>query len=229
MENIFKSYLEQRYREQEFSQPKGFEPIVTLSREFGCPSKLIAIKLADTLNKRQQINKTTSWEYINKEVLEEAARKLDINQVFMNSALNSGDIGLMKDVLRSFSPTYVNNFTIKKTLYDVIRTFALKGYRIIVGRGGVAILQGRPQTLHVRLQAPVEWRVKEVSSSKGINEQSAIKMITETDKNRTALIELLLGRKFDHHLFDVSFNCSALSMEEVVRSIISIMEIRKMI
>jgi cytidylate kinase len=229
MESIFKTYLEQRARDQESGQPIGLGPVITISREFGCPSKLIAMMLTEALNKKRHSTKTSSWTFINKEVVEEAARKLEINPVAMKSALNSPEIGLMKDILKSFTPPYINSFKIKKILHDVINTYAQQGNRIIVGRGSVAILRNRPQTLHVRLQAPVEWRVKEIASSKGMNEQEVLKLVTETDKNRVALIELLLGRKFELNLFDVVFNCSTFPKEEIVRSLFSIMEIRGMV
>jgi cytidylate kinase len=105
----------------------------------------------------------------------------------------------------------------------------MQGHLVIVGRGSVAILQGCPHVLHIRLQAPLEWRVQEICTSRGLKETEALKMTNETDKKRTALIELLLGRKFDQNLFDVVFNCSTFSKEEIVQSILRIMEIRKLI
>jgi cytidylate kinase len=229
MENIFKTYFEQQFREQQ-SRPSGTpKPVVTISREFGCPSKLIALMLEDSLNKREKEKKEPAWKFINKEVVEEAAHKLDIKMIDMNSALSYSEKGLMKDILKSFSPPYINSFKIKKTLFDVIRSFALQGKMIIVGRGGAAILQDRPSTLHVKLMAPVDWRVRKISASKGITEAEALKMILEMDKKRSSLIELLLDRKPDPSLFDVVFNCSTLSREEVVHTLVSMMEARKMI
>lgn len=48
-------------------------------------------------------------------------------------------------------------------------------------------------------------------------------------KKRTTLIELMLKDKFHPSLFDLSFNCSTLSKEEIMGTIISMMEAKKMI
>ena len=229
MENIFKTYFEQQFREQQSRLPFTPGPVVTISREFGCPSKLIAMMLTEALNKQNKGKRSPHWKFINKEIVEESARKLEIRPTDMNSAFNYSEKGLVKDVLKSFSPPYVNSFKIKKTLHNVIKSFAQQGNMVIVGRGSVAILHDRPGTLHIRLMAPTEWRLKEISASKGISEAEALKMITDMDKKRSALIELLIDRKIEHTLFDVVFNCSTFSKEEVVHSIISIMEAKGMI
>jgi cytidylate kinase len=229
MENIMKLYFEKRYQEQESTKPCGPGPIVTISREFGCPSKAIAQMLTEALNKRSIKPSTPTWKYISKEVVEEAARKLDIKTIEMNYLISSGEKGLVEDLLTSFSPNYVSSRKIKKILNDVIRTLAMQGQLVIVGRGSVAILQGCPHVLHIQLQAPLEWRVREISNSRGLKETEALKITNETDQKRTALIELLLGRKFAQNLFDVIFNCSTFSKEEIVQSILRIMEVRKMI
>jgi cytidylate kinase len=229
MENILKIYLEKRYLEQESMKPCGPGPIVTISREFGCPSKPIAQMLTDALNKRIIKPAAPKWKYISKEVVEEAARKLDIKTVEMNYLISSGEKGLVEDLLTSFSPLYVSSRKIKKILNDVIRTLALQGHLVFVGRGSVAILQGCPHVLHIRLQAPIDWRVQEMCASRSIKESEALKLMNETDKKRTALIELLLGRKFEQNLFDVVFNCNTFSKGDIVQSILRIMEVRKMI
>ena len=229
METILKTYFEQQFREQQSHQGCHPAPVVTISREFGCQAKLIAMMMTEALNKKNNGTNSPVWKFINKEIVEEAARKLEINPIDLTSALSSSEKGLVKDVLKSFSPPYINDFKIKKTLHDVIKSFARQGNRIIVGRGSVAILQERPVTLHIRLIAPVDWRVKNICASKGVTEQEAVKMATAMDKKRTTLIELLLDRKIDHGLFDVIFNCSTISNEEVVQSIVTIMEIKGMI
>jgi cytidylate kinase len=229
MENILKIYFEKQYLEQESLKPCGPAPVVTISREFGCPSKPIGQMLTDALNKRMIKSSAPRWRFISKEVVEESARKLDITSVEMNYLISSGEKGLVEDLLTSFSPLYASNRKIRKILNDVIRTLASQGNMVFVGRGSVAILQGCPNALHIRLQAPLEWRLKGISESRGLTNAEALKLITETDKKRTALLELLLGRKFDQNLFDIVFNCNSFSKEDIVQSIIKIMEIRKMI
>ena len=77
-------------------------------------------------------------EHVTKEIVEEAARKMDIKTVEMNYLLSSGEKGLFEDFLTSFSPVYASNLKIRKVLTDVIRTLALQGRMVFVGRGSVA-------------------------------------------------------------------------------------------
>jgi cytidylate kinase len=229
MENILKLYFEKKHLDQQSVKSPGPGPIITFSREYGCPSKPIAQLLTDTLNKRNVKTSSPKWKFISKEVVEEAARKLDIKTVEMNYLISSGEKGFVEDLLTSFSPHYVSSRKIKNILNDVIRTISLQGHLVIVGRGSVAILQGHPKVLHVRLQAPLDWRVKEICAARGITETEALRLTNETDKKRNALIELFLGSKFDQNIFDVVFNCKTFSKEEIVQSTLGIMETKKMI
>ena len=229
MENILKIYFEKQYLEKESAKPPIHSPVVTISREFGCPSKLIAQMLTGTLNKRMTKTSVPKWKFVSKEIVEEAARKLDIKTVEMNYLISLGEKGIIEDLLASFSPNYVSSRKIKKILTDVLNAIASQGHTIFVGRGSVAILHGRPGTLHIRLNAPRKVRLKHICDSRNLSLQDAGKLINEMDKKRLELIELLLGRKFDPCIFDMAFNCSTFSKEEIVQSIIKVMEVRKMI
>ena len=229
MENILKIYFEKQYLEQELPKSSVPGPVVTISREFGCPSKPIAQMLTDVLNKRLVKPSAPKWKFISKEVVEEAARKLDIKTVEMNYLISLGDKGIIEDLLTSFSPNYVSSRKIKKILTDVLTVVASQGYAVFVGRGSVAILQKRPNALHIRLNAPQEVRIHAVCNSRNLKTAEATKLIHEMDKKRIELVELLLGRKFDPCIFDMAFNCSTFSKEEIVQSVLKIMEVRKMI
>jgi cytidylate kinase len=210
-------------------KPTASGPVVTISREYGCPSKLIAQLLTDSLNKRIAKPSEPRWRFINKEIVEEAARKLDIRTIEMNYLISSGEKGIFEDFLTSFSPGYASTLKIKKVLTDVIRTLAHQGRMVFVGRGSVAILRGRENTLHVRLNAPPAMRIEAVAKSRNLKTAEAAKLLKEMDKKRIELIELLLGSKFDPCIFDLAFNCHTFSKEEIAQSILRVMETRKMI
>lgn len=229
MENLLFQYLQNRFLEPQKIEPCGPYPFVTISREFGCPSKVIALMLAESLNKRQARTKTPKWISINKEIVEESARKLELEPVKLKHIFNAEEKSIMDDVLASFSSNYKSNIRIKKTIQDVIRTIAQKGYVIIVGRGGVAITHDCPGSLHVRLQAPVDWRIQEVADHSKVTKSVARKMIMETDNKRTSLIEIFLGHKLENSLFDIILNCKSQPNEDIVKTIIFMMEQKNMI
>jgi len=229
MENLLREYLEKSLPEGEKITPCGSGPVITISREFGCPSKLIGQQLTELLNKKSERDKTTRWRFISKEIVVMAARELEVKLTDMNYFLSSGGRGLMEDVLQSFSQPYINKHRIRKTLTGVITSMAQKGYAVIVGRGSVGVLHGCPNAIHIRLEAPLDWRIREVSRMCGTTLKEARALAIETDEKRTALIELMLKDKFNPYLFDLTFNCSTLQKEEIIYSIIRLMEAKKMI
>jgi len=228
MENLLREYMDRAFSDRGLDKSSTPGPVVTISREFGCPSKLIARHLTFELNRLDSIYKPGKWRCISKEIVEAIARNLELNPADVKHLLSSGGKGLIEDVLASFSPAYVSNHRIRKTISQVITSIAEQGYVIIVGRGGVGVLQDHPATIHVRLQAPREWRIGQICKSGDLSRQDASKLTDEMDAKRTSLIEMMTGGKIHPCLFDVTFNCQTLRMEEIVQSTIRLMETRKM-
>lgn len=229
MNNLLMKYMESRFQEQFNTEPNKPQPFVTISREFGCPSKLIARMLAEELNRKVGNAKGRLWQYINKEIVEQAARELELEPVKIEHLFRMDQTGILDDLLSSFSSNYKSTQKIRKTIRDVIQTFTKKGHVILVGRGSVAITHNRPNSLHIRLQAPLDWRVRCISKHNGIPISEALHLAVETDKKRTALIESFLGYKLEPALFDAIFNCKTLSNPDIVSTILKMMESLKMI
>lgn len=229
MENVLLHYMERRLSEPVHDDKCGPHPFVTISREFGCPSKIIGSMLVDQLNKRPKHEKFPEWKQINKEIINEAANQLNVDPLRIKFFLQAEQAGILDDILASFYVNYKSSQRIRKTIHDIIRSFAMSGYVVIVGRAAAAITRSCVNSLHVRLQAPIEWRVRQVCVSRGITEAEAYEMARDIDKKRTLMIESFSGNKFDIHIFDLIYNCHSFSKEEIVHSILSMMEMRKMI
>jgi cytidylate kinase len=228
VDSFFQKYFEESFRNSEVHSASPPPPIVTLSRECGCPSKLIGQMLVKELSGRQTKANHPQWRFINKEVLEEAARELHMPETQVSSLLTAQEKGVFLDLI-TFSNTYGGALRVRKILQQVVKDFAARGYLVIVGRAGVALLRDYPNTLHIRLAAPLDWRVAELARIKGIPMEEARKMAIEVDAKRTKLIETLMRKKLDSSMFDMGFNCKYLTPEEIVHSIIHMMFCRKMI
>lgn len=228
MDNLLLKYMEDSFHKGEYKPGSSYPPVVTLSREYGCPSKLIGQLLVDSINRKITRHNAPKWKFINKEILEDAARELKMPEVHFNAMLGAEERGIVLDIM-TFSSTYGGSAHIRKTFQKTVRSFAMQGYVVIGGRGGVAITRELPNSLHIRLQAPLEWRIREVASRHGISDAEAVKMTHSIDAKRTKLIESLHGSKFTPSLFDLIYNCQTLSREEIVASVIHIMTTRNMI
>lgn len=229
MENILAEYLQRSFPEEGAARPAVTGPVVTFSREFGCPSKLTAQLLVETINRDLRGTGAPVWKFISKEVVENAAKELEMHPSDLHFMMSANARGLLSDVLASFTYSYVSSHRMKKTIRKVITEIAMKGHMVIVGRGGAGVLQGCTSALHVRLQAPIEWRIREICRIKGVSGKDALKMAEETDEKRRALIEMVFGASFTPYLFDLMLNCATLSMPEMADTVIALMKTRKLL
>ncbi|MBN1182489.1 MAG: cytidylate kinase-like family protein [Bacteroidales bacterium] len=228
------NYLQKRFEQHE-SQSKMTEfdygPVITLSREYGCPAKRIAEKLSEKLT---QVNKTKGnkqqWKWIGKEILAEAAKELSVDPSKIKYLFNYEQRGFLDDIFASYSSKYYKSSRkVKNTVRDVIRSIGKEGNCIIVGRGGVAITHDIIKSLHVNLEAPLEWRAIRVSERYNISIPKARDYALDIDKKRKAFREQFEGKNTDYTTFDLTLNCMTLTMDEIVDIIVHTAEIRKLI
>jgi cytidylate kinase len=92
-------------------------------------------------------------------------------------------------------------------LMDIIIAGYKKGNVVIVGRGGMAALQNKPDVLHVRIQAPLALRVKRLAEHEGLTQEEAEKRIRERDLSDVEWIRRYFGlESHESSLFDLIIN-----------------------
>lgn len=231
MRNILSDYMRSRMERKTIRDvSKDYGPLVTISRAYGCPGKIVAQDLAFNLNKRLIGTPLKHWKWISKEILEESARELKLNRYMIKEAVNANEKGVMDDLIISLAHKfYPSDAKVKKTLADVIKGFAKEGHVIIVGRAGVSLTRSVEKSLHIRLEAPVEWRTRIISDRQQISIDEARRMLLEIDYKRNHLREYFEGTKADNSIFDIVFNYQTMNEEEIIECIIRLMELKKMI
>jgi hypothetical protein len=160
MENILLKYMVERFNESDYERHKIVAdlPFVTISREYGCPSKDIAALLVLKMNILPgNKDKEHSWRMINKEILEDTSKELKINTKRIQKFYNLENKSTIDEILNSLSEKYYQSENkIKKTLTQIIRDFAKQGNVVLVGRGGVGVTGDLMNGIHIRLTAPIE-------------------------------------------------------------------------
>ncbi|MFA5534882.1 MAG: cytidylate kinase family protein, partial [Mariniphaga sp.] len=128
-----------------------------------------------------------------------------------------------------------------ETLYDISDRFlinvfkgvivrlACKGRTIIVGRSAGVILKEIPNTLNIRLEAPLEWRINRTMQLKDLSQAEAVAYVNEMDEKRDSFIEKVIGRKANNEDFDVIFNYASLQDGEIIDAILNILRNKKII
>jgi cytidylate kinase len=207
-------------------------PVVTISREVGCPAKRIASGLTECLNttKKSKEAKERPWRWISKEILQESSKALQVDAEQIQHVFDYKSRGVLEDLLLAQSKDYYkSDLKIRTTIAKVIRNFANAGNAIIVGRGGVAITRDIPKSLHLFLEAPLEWRAIRVAEKNNFTIEKARSYALSVDKKRSQFRDYFHGKGTDYSRFDMKLNCMTLEVDEIIDIIVGALRARKMI
>jgi len=230
-DNLLLNYMVNRFKIEEDKLKeevniKKHSPFITISRQFGCPSGEIAKLLHKKLNEHHK-----KWSIINKEILEQSAKELEIHPKKLNYIFNAEKRNSIDEILMAMSTKkYKSDKAIRKIIKDIVISIALAGHKIIIGRGGVSILNDFPNSLHIRLFAPLEWRLEQIEKKHTFqNRDKAISFINEMDKQRINLIKQFYPKEFGFDIFDLQYNCSRISSEEITHQIYQLLLRRELL
>lgn len=226
MTTDFLHYFEQRYGAI-LPKPKPImAPFITISRQTGCNS----ISIARLLNTYLERSSQRKWQLISKEVIEISARQLKLSPKQISHIFDPDKCGQIDEILRSMSSKYYkSDKMIRKTIREIIRDMVTDGHVILVGRAGIAITPEFPGGLHIRLHAPLEWRIGNVCEKRNMNKNEALAYILASDENREKLIFDFAGKHLSNIDFDASFNNSSLSDDEIACAIFELMRKKNMV
>jgi hypothetical protein len=206
------------------SKPKVEHPFVTISREYGCGGYEVAADLALRLSERDY-----KWVACDRKVLEIIMKDMGISKK-MAEALTTTAQG---QVAGFFQTTFVSlppQVAVHRKLAETIRTIAVNGYGIIVGRAGNMITRDISGGFHVRLTAPLDWRVQRICSITGMKPKQAEKTIKEKNQAREGFYrEYLKFDSSDPVHYHMVINNASYSTAEVSRIIMSAMKTKRLI
>lgn len=228
MENLLLKLMAESFERKQAggTGPEIRQPFITISREFGCQANL----LADMLKK--QLEKSgTSWKILNKEIIFEAAKELNLDPDKILSIAGSTDRTQLDEVIHALSSKYYkSDRKIRQTVASVVMNAAQVGHTIIVGRGGAAITHGLTPAIHIHLIAPIEWRLNSLMKRHNLKREEAFKQLTEIDHKRYKIFrDYVKWSESIEQLFDVTFNCSTVMHDEMVEMIMRLAFMKKMV
>ncbi|MCW3786662.1 AAA family ATPase [Plebeiibacterium sediminum] len=229
MENVFLKYMRERVGKTDnpiAAQSEG--PVITISREYGCPGKRIAKYLSEVLTeklKRQDSNK--EWRWLSKEIIDESARELKLSPQLIKDLSEYKNRTFFDNLALFFSDTYYpGDVKINNTIANFIYTAASEGNVVIVGRAAEAITKNFKKSFHVKLMAPLEWRAEIISNTYGKTISEAKKEAMEMDRRRAQFRHYFEKDVPDVEFYDACFNCREMTDDEIVELIVIIAETR---
>lgn len=216
MKNTLLEYLNLRMKNKkaepvhQLERPPG--PLITISREVGCSGIAIAKGLAQRLNLRCP---GKNWKVLSKEIFAASALELDLDPERVSKIFKQVDRTAFDEMINAFhEKKYKSDRKVRKTVVEVIRAFAEEGYCIIVGRASNIIAADIKNALHVRVVAPMEFRIQSIMEKDKVNRHDAITFIEKVEKERYAYRHAVMGKGPDApELFDITFNSETFSRE----------------
>jgi hypothetical protein len=92
-------YMSDRLQEN-YGKAKEPGPVITISREYGCPAKRIAQKLTEELTRKMFVKgKDIEWKYITKEIMSESAKELELDPAKIQYVFKYEQKSLLDDIL----------------------------------------------------------------------------------------------------------------------------------
>ncbi len=224
-------YVSDRSNESGCNRAKEAGPVITVSREYGCPAKIIAGRLAEELSRKSAVKgREDKWRFVTKEIMAESARALEVDPEKIKYVFQYEQKGILDEIIAAqFDKYYKSEKKIISTIAKVIRNMAYEGNTIIVGRGGVAITHDMARSLHIRLEAPLEWRTLRIAETFKVSMEEARKTAIDIDKKRNDFRDYFQGKETDYTWFDLRLNCMSFTIEEIVHIIVKAAEIKKLI
>jgi cytidylate kinase len=88
---------------------------------------------------------------------------------------------------------------------------------VLLGRAGAIVLAGHPRAFHVRLDGPVERRLRRAMTIEHKDEKAARSRLEETDRARHLYVKRLYGRDAaDPSLYHLALDTTVMSTDAVV-------------
>ena len=208
-------------------EPGRIGPFITISREFGCYGFSLGLLLLEILNEDASEGKV--WKVYQKEILASLATETNMAAEILDRERRTKP-SLIVDFFRSLGKDRIpSGYEIRNRITTIIRGLAEEGYAIIIGQGSSGATQDLPNGLSVRLEAPEDWRVREVALREGLSETKARIRVREMEAERVYLRKIY-EKKFPRNpAFNLVYDCSIFTLAQISQQVVYAMKLKHMI
>lgn len=195
--------------QRQTAPPVAGPQIITVSREPGSGGKLVAAGIAEALD----------YDMFHQEMLHEMAKSADVNRCVMETLDEKGLsvldewIASLVDARHLWPDRYLQH------LMRVVGAIGKHGRAVLVGRGANFILPPEVR-FRVRVIAPREDRIKNVSREFGVSEEMARRRVLKTESERKAFIRKYFHADIsDPANYDLVINTAAVGIAAAVSAV----------
>ena len=201
-------------------------PVVTIARQTGSGGDEVAALVAEQIGVPLLDQEIISRAAQTAGVSEAALRASQRHSGFLSRMLESlgkfGTAGAEGTALEGFSSTALltTSADFRALLAQVLRDVAASGPAVILGHAGQVALRDVPNTFHVFIHAPLEYRAHRLARADNIPLEQARREIEENDRERVRFFRTAYHVDwYDLRLYDVVADTSILGVHGVANMI----------
>lgn len=211
-------YIEKHYEESEEAKRHRRKlnpgPIITISRETGTGAAKVCESLVEYLN-RHAVEDYNDWAFFDRELMEKVMEDHNLPDHFRKylSEEKPAKIDSWFGEMLGITPSKL--LLLHKTSHTISK-IAEYGNVILVGRGANIILSNLQRAFHIRLVAPLNFRIETSIKIYGVERKAAAEFIKTEDEARKNYIWKYFHKNIeDPHLYHVTINTDLLSFSEI--------------
>ncbi len=195
----------------------GTYPFVTISRPYGCEAVPLALRLSEVLNER--CRPFFTWVAYDQELLDKVSQELHLQRGVVE-AVDGRRRNEMSEIFDAVLNRHVDETLLFRKLAEVVRALAVHGHAILVGRGSHLLTQDLKTGMHVRLEAPRDWRIAQIAGKRQVEHAAAAKLVDEADREREQFLHTFFVRDPKHPFHhDLVIDNSRFNLDQVVEII----------
>jgi len=184
-------------------------PVITISREPGSGGRIVATELGKKLG----------LDVFHQEIINEMAESAHVSSRILETLDEKGLSVLDEWITSLVDKKHLWPDQYLRHLMKVIGTIGKHGSAVIVGRGANFVLPSEGR-IRVRIVAPLNVRVENVSSNFGISAENAKRRIIRTESERRAFIRKYFNADITDPInYDLVLNTGTLSIEAAANAI----------
>ncbi len=198
--------------------------LITISREFGSGGSDLALRLGAELG----------WPVLDRQLVEQVASRLQLDPrtVAMMDEHPPGLLARISSALlitRPESPIAVDSSDVlspdavaeatRAAMLDAVKSPPL----IVVGHGSQCLFHDRPGTVHIRLVAPLDSRVRRICDREPCEPNIAAAQVRKMDSDRYAYVRRYYhGDWRDPLAYDLQINTGKVSIESAAAAVMAL-------